>query len=489
MVEGSGFLAAAYRHRTSRAGDPQLHAHVLIANATKGPDGKWTRLHHPSIYHHAKTAGYLFETQFRWELSQSLGVRWQPVRNGIAEIEGFKDEHLRAFSTRRAEILEATAPDASPASRQIAALATRTAKEEGVALPELRERWAGKAEEVGLSERRLAATVGRELEPTPQLAAERIADAVTAHASHFDRREVVQAVAAEFAAGAPVGGVEAVADSFLAREDVISVGEYPRGERFTTRRVWEIEQGALATAEAMASQGDRALAGELAAHRVISARPGMKADQREMVGALLTSGSGVEVVIGEAGSGKTYATLAAAESWARAGIPVTAVAPTWRAAGVLRQEGLEATSVTRLLAQLDRAARGGKPGLPRGSVLIVDEAGMVDSATLARLVNHAEEANAKLVLIGDPQQLGEIEAGGLFGALANRAEPIRLDEVIRHDHDLDRVAAKRIREGEGKEALALYRSEDRLTSPRTPRPAARSWSATGGTPTARAKTR
>ncbi len=462
MVRGQGFLAAAYRHRTSRAGDPQLHVHTLIANATRGPDGKWTRLHHPSIYHHAKTAGYVFEAQFRWELSQSLGVRWQGVRNGIAEIEGFKDAHLREFSTRRKEILEATGPDASARSRQVATLATRTAKQEDVTLPTLRERWRAQAEEIGLSYR-LAESIGRGQAPTRQLGFEQVERAVTAHASHFDRRDVVQAVAASFTAGAPVGDVEAVADSFLSHPDVLPIGSTPKGERFTTRRIWELEKRALATAEGMAGSDDRAVAGDLVARRVISARPGLKSDQREMVRRLLTSGSGVHVVIGEAGTGKTYATLAAAEGWAQAGISVKAAAPTWRAAGVLRQEGLEATSVARLLAEIDRAVHYGESALHRNSVLLIDEAGMVDSATLARLVHHAEQAGAKLVLIGDPQQLGEIEAGGLFRALADRDQAIRLDEVIRHRHDLDREAAKRIREGEGREALTLYRAEERLT--------------------------
>ena len=82
---------------------------------------------------------------------------------------------------------------------------------------------------------------------------------------------------------------------------------------------------------------------------------------------------------------------------------------------------------------------------------------------LARLIAHAERAQAKLVLVGDPEQLGEIEAGGLFRALADRTDPIHLDEVIRHEHELDREAAKRIREGEGREALGLYRSEERVT--------------------------
>jgi len=88
---------------------------------------------------------------------------------------------------------------------------------------------------------------------------------------------------------------------------------------------------------------------------------------------------------------------------------------------------------------------------------------MVGSEDMAALIGHADKAGAKLVLIGDPQQLGAIEAGGLFSAFADRTEPILLNEVIRHNHELDREAAKRIREGEGRDALSLYRSAERVT--------------------------
>jgi conjugative relaxase-like TrwC/TraI family protein len=74
FVHGNGFIAAAYVHRTSRAGDPQLHTHVLIANATKGPDGRWTRLYHPAIYNHAKTASYIYEAVLRDELTRRFGA-------------------------------------------------------------------------------------------------------------------------------------------------------------------------------------------------------------------------------------------------------------------------------------------------------------------------------------------------------------------------------------------------------------------------------
>jgi conjugative relaxase-like TrwC/TraI family protein len=462
FVKGNGYLAAAYAHRSSRNGDPQLHTHVLIANATKGPDGRWTRLYHPAIYEHAKTASYIYEANLRHELSQRLGVEWQPVRKGIAEIEGFADEHLRAFSTRRAEILEAAGPHASARSRQVAALTTREAKEQGVSRGELLERWRNRANEIGLDKEAIERTFDPEalrVPPAPvdarTVSTRQVDRAVTSGASHFDRRDAIQAVADSLPAGAPGAEVERLADAYLASDSVIPLGESAKGPRFTTQHIWELEGEALGTAARMRAEGPEP-AGEFAAARVIGKRPTLKDDQREMVRRLLVDSEGVVVVIGEAGTGKTYATAAAAEGWADVGMELRAGAPTWRAANVLRAEGLPASSVASLLADLDRAA------LPRGSVLLIDEAGMVDSATMARLIAHANAAEAKLVLIGDPEQLGEIEAGGLFRALAERTDPIYLDEVIRHRHEAEREGAKLIREGEGADAIDLYRSEERI---------------------------
>jgi conjugative relaxase-like TrwC/TraI family protein len=360
FVQGNGYLAAAYRHRSSRNGDPQLHTHVLVANATKGPDGKWSRLYHPAIYEHAKTAGYLYEAQLRHELSRTLGVQWQEVRRGIAEIEGFRDEWLRAFSTRRAEILEAAGPGASAKARQVATLTTRHAKDREIEPEGLRERWTERAAEIGLTREGIAATQGRAVEPKASLTLDALDHAVTAHAAHFDRREAIQAVADLLPSGAPAKEVEATADAFLASEFVIRVSEGAKGERFTTQRIWELERGALQSAEKMASE-PRGFDGEVIAVRTIKDRPTLKPDQRRMVERLLAGREGIVVVIGEA-------------------------------------------------AQLDA-----------------------------------------------------IEAGGLFSAIAERTDPVGLDEVIRHNYALDREAAKRIREGEGAQALSLYRSEERVT--------------------------
>ncbi len=458
FLQGSGYLAAGYLHRSSRNGDPQLHTHVLIANATQGPDGKWTRLYHPAIYDHAKTAGYIYEAHLRHELTRRLGVEWQPVRNGIAEIEGFSDEWLKTFSTRRAEILEAAGADASARARQVATLVTRNAKEKGLAPEDLRQRWRSKGDEIGLDREAIAATMSEQVELVSHLTLDTLDRQVTAHASHFDRRDAIQAVANLLPNGAPGHEVESAADAFLASESVVTVAETAKGTRYTTTRIWELERQALEVAERMAAE-PRGEAGELVAARVIAARPTLKPDQREMVRRLLAGREGVVVVVGEAGTGKSFATVAAAEGWAQAGSELRAAAPTWRAANVLRGDGLEATTVAGLLRDFDR----GEAGLSSRSVLLVDEAGMVGSEHLARVIGHADEAGAKLVLVGDPEQLGAIEAGGLFSAIAERTEPVHLHEVIRHNHELDRDAARLIREGQGREALSLYRSAERVT--------------------------
>jgi conjugative relaxase-like TrwC/TraI family protein len=462
FLPGNGFLAAAYVHRSSRAGDPQLHTHVLVANATLGLDGRWSRLYHPAIYEHAKTASYLYEAHLRHELTLRLGVEWEPVEKGIADIRGFSAEELRAFSTRRAEIIAAVGPDASARAMQVAALETRKAKDRDLTDESMREAWRVRGEELGLTRERIADRLGHERPGRSVLSARKVERSVTEHVSHFDRRDAIRAVADNLPHGAPAAEVERLADAFLASAQVMRIAETPRGARYTTERIWRLERDALAVATEMTMAEGAAVADPITVSRVLAARPTIKADQRSMVERLTRGGEGLVVVVGEAGTGKTFATVAAAEAWAGSGIDLWVAAPTWRAANVLRSEGLDATSVALLLVELDRAEAGGRSALARNSVLLVDEAGMVDSATLARLIDHARAADAKLVLVGDPAQLGEIEAGGLFGAIVARTEPVVLDEVIRHRHDLDRDGARRIREGLGAEAIEVYRSAERV---------------------------
>src|SRR5688572_20989469 len=159
-----GFVGAAFRHRTSRAGDPHLHTHVLLANLVYSPqDQRWSALDARPLYGWAKTVGYLYEAQLRVELTRRLGVEWGPVRRGIADIEGIPKKTLRAFSRRRAEIEAHMAERGETTARaaQIATYATRKAKDSSVEAEGLLPEWRERARTLGLDEDTLADLVGR----------------------------------------------------------------------------------------------------------------------------------------------------------------------------------------------------------------------------------------------------------------------------------------------------------------------------------------
>ena len=242
--------------------------------------------------------------------------------------------------------------------------------------------------------------------------------------------------------------VERVADEFLASEHALQIAAARKGARFTTRRVWEIEQGALDTAQRMRAEGTRP-AGAMIAERALCARPTLKGDQREMVRRLLADREGVVVVIGEAGTGKSYAILAAARGWSEAGIELRVARRPGGRRTCCAPRGCGRAASPACWPSLSAPRRRAGRRSPRARCCSWTRPGWSAPPTSPDCSHHAAAAEAKLVLVGDPEQLGEIEAGGLFGALAERTEPIRLDEVIRHDSEVEREGARLIREGEG----------------------------------------
>src|ERR687897_203767 len=252
-ARGSGFVAASFRHRMSRAGDPQLHTHVLVANLIRSEDGEWRSLDGQRLYRRAKTAGYLYQAHLRAELSRELGVSWREVHRGAAEVAGVPDETLRAFSRRRREI-EARMAERGASSRrsaEIAALETRKRKDYGVRPTEQRGEWRERARDSGLD---LDAVLLRRA--TSERVGEaalfaRVESALTAERSTFARRHVIEEIAAAHRQGASVDKVERLADRFLAREHVVELGEArpadargfaPSEPLYTTREVIALEE-------------------------------------------------------------------------------------------------------------------------------------------------------------------------------------------------------------------------------------------------------
>jgi conjugative relaxase-like TrwC/TraI family protein len=511
-VAVEGFVAAAFRHRTSRADDPLLHTHVLVANLARTcDDGTWRTLDSRKLFAHAKSAGVLYQAQLRCELTRRLGVAWQPVVNGHADIDGVDRTLIEKFSQRRAQIVELMAArgETSAAAAQTATLATRQAKGERPTEAELRREWAHRATTVGVRagwQRRLVARTSWQRPDLGALYRTLVVDEqLTATSSTFTRRDVLQQLAGQLPAGAPVTYLEEAADTVIAHEpdqQIVTLGA-TRGQltavdvirrtdgriipaadepRYTTRGLLLTEQRAINRSldrydDHIAVIDDRTLAPVLR-------RRSLSDDQTAMVRQLTTSGAGVEVVVGKAGTGKTYALDAAREVWEAAGVRVTGVALAARAALELEESaGIRSTTLARLLGQVDDHPEG-SPLKPE-SVLVADEAGMIGTRQLARLLDHAEQQSIKVVLVGDPKQLPEIDAGGLFRALTTRLPAIELTDNRRQQLRWEQAALDELRHGNPDTALAAYRTTTASTPATRPSSYVTGSSTTGGPPPAR----
>ncbi len=194
------------------------------------------------------------------------------------------------------------------------------------------------------------------------------------------------------------------------------------------------------------------------ANRTDSGRP-LNVEQERMVRRITSSGAGVDVVVGKAGTGKTYSLAAAREAWEAGGYRVVGAALAGRAAEEL-QAGAGITSWT--VAKLLQLASTGREVLSPGTILVLDEAAMVGTRQLTRLLDLADQADAKVVLVGDHHQLPEIDAGGAFRGLLTRLEPIELTVNMRQRQAWERQALDALRVGQVDEALAAWNRAGRI---------------------------
>lgn len=465
-VEGDGFIAAGFRHQTSRAGDPTLHTHVLVANATRTPDGRWGALDGRPIYDHAKTAGFLYQAHLRAELTRRLGVEWLPVAKGCADVAGIPRDLVDAFSQRRAEILDAMEARAehSPRAAQIAALDTRKAKVYDVDANALRADWAVRAADAGFGVPDVAELLGRGVRREPQVWSVGVlfddlasATGVTEHASTFQRRDVVRAIAERLPDGGDVTVIEDLADSFLVDARLVPL-DASREPRWTTRELLATEARLVERAHALQDAG-AGVAIPLAVDLALGERPSISDEQAEMVRHLTMSGAGIDPVIGAAGTGKTYTLDATRAAWEASRFRVFGAALSARAAAELRAgSGIASTTITKLLGQLD----DGRLVLDDRCVVVIDESGMVGTRTLDAISRHTAAAGAKLVLVGDTAQLPEIDAGGSFRALTEALPGAVLVENRRQIHEWERYALDDLRAGNITEAVAAYDGQGRI---------------------------
>ena len=507
QVDTEGLLGVTFVHRTSRAADPQLHTHLLISNKVRAKDGKWLAIDGRELFTHQKAACMLYKAALRAELTRRCDVAWTDVdENGIAEIVGVPQGLAEAWSARRndlkrvaneliadgeADMGRMMTPGERAEIFQLAAYRTRTPKiDADTSTAELRDRWHDEALDfghdpaswvsdlTGKGQRRLAQRVVAMAARDETYVAEAIRRLEDSSAT-FGRADIVEVlstlvtstdaasmrarieelaskVLAETSVICLAGPLPAEPPRSLRRHDGMSAIERHGAVRFATKRTLRNEASIL-DAVTNGQQSGVAVVAFSSAKDVLE-RSDLGSDQRHAVRALVTGGERVALLVGPAGAGKSRALDTARAIWERGGYQPIGLAPSAMAAGVLAEEaGLRSETLAKFIAELER----GVPLLNERAVVILDEAGMARSDDLARLIEAVTRANAKLVLVGDPQQLGAVGPGGIFRTLVDDHGGNELETVRRFYRAWEAAASLRLR-ARDTSILPVYLRHDRI---------------------------
>lgn len=455
--------AATFLHDVNRNGEPQLHTHAIVANATKASDGKWHAVHNPEIYRaqHAMSAVHNAELRARVE---ALGYETTPARNpvdGAFEIKGVSRDVIEAFSTRRQEVLDEAPRGESSSARELelAALATRRSKDFEPDLARQAERWKEIAKQAGFDPlplinnavRRssdhqtswskvvegirgigargmaLAAAMGLtpkdgdalvperlgRLEPKAFAAAQAVASAARELGeceAAFSRNDLIRH-ALERQGPFTVEAIEARIAQLQQRGLLISSGQQDRGRMVTSQQAVQLENRVVALAltgkgnSQPIAEKDGVIARLQEEARAIGLRR-LNQGQEKAGADILTNSDRVHLVQGGAGVGKS-----------------AALAPVSR---IAQAEGRKVFA----LAHVGKIARefGEKTAAPASTVdgfLAKYRAVIAGSASAERVETAKAELSGTLVMVDEASQIGTDRLAKLL-ELANRMDVGRL---------------------------------------------------------------
>ena len=475
-VGSEGCVAAGFDHFTSRANDPQLHTHVVVINRVWAEDG-WRALDAKPAYAHLKAGGTVYQSTLRAELTRRLGVTWQPLHDGMADIDGFSPVLLRHYSTRRTEIEAAVERYVAETGREAHArvfskftLETRQPKKyprvEAAVTQEMKDygitggivdHWNQLAldapEDVTAVVRDAVQMKPRTPHPQRRIeswTAARIVEAVGDRQAVFCERDLLADVAGLHPEGTTpdrlLDSVRQVLEGGVESGDLIRVLpgrgvelRLPDGIELSDAELG-ILQYLIPRADPAGRVFDRVLPGEIR----YTTRIQLQREQQILNSVTRSSPVSVDTgaldlavadrgLVGEqatavrrlAGLDGQIVTLVGPGGSGKTHA-VAAYADAARAAGHhVIGVATSATAARRLSEELTAGWSGTiammrhqldayDSRLPDGTMIVVDEASMVSTRDLAWLVSQAAQCDGKIVLVGDPKQLPSIDSGGLF---------------------------------------------------------------------------
>jgi conjugative relaxase-like TrwC/TraI family protein len=489
-----GLTMAAFHQATSREDDPQLHTHVVISTKVQTGDARWLALDARYLKRKQRALGGLYKSVLRAELTRRYGVVWEAIEQGQAEITGMPRDLLDAFSKRTTQVDIALAhkirefrqqEGRDPSRWERATLTREAAKDSRTAKSHeshgaLASRWRDEAAALGWTPPRLLAamrTTAREVKITPpSITVAEVLEQLSTNGSSWTRADVLQAICD---LAPPVShrsghdwakAVENAGDRVIDACMTLDPPDVHGPKRASDgRSIWLPPSEPHLTHDRVLAQEERLLTFALDAQDE-PATPSVSLDRAGLdllqadAAAAVAGYDQLVLVVGPAGTGKTTTMRRAVEDLRRQRRPVIGIAPTAKAAKVLRDETrIPTNTVAKLLYEWRTGQPRDNYRLPAGTTIVVDEAGMCGTGPLDDLVRLAVSQRWRLVLVGDPRQLHAVGRGGMFDELCRIGRAHELATIHRFSHRWEQRASLQLRAGDP-EALDPYFEHRRVVA-------------------------
>jgi len=469
------FIAAKFEHDTARPVNgyaaPQLHTHAIIFNVTEREDGSTRALQPQALFESQNYATAVYQSALTYQL-RKLGYEIEPGQSGAPEIKGYSQAYLDASSPRSQQIKEQMerAGFQGPEAAQIAAHSTRdrkqTLKPEEVlaAHKEMAAEYGNQPERIIAAARERALSQAQEtgLQPDSRGAVAFAKEKVFEREAVADERVIMREALRR---GMGEVSFSEIQDEFKRRREEgefrsVQGQKHSSGRSFTTPETIASERANVQ--HVLNGQGASApMLSDAAAQRQATSRDFFNEAQQAAIREVLTSTDRVHGFQGLAGSGKTSTLAAIREGAEQGGYKVEGFAPTSKAAGQLREAGIEANTLQSFLARQKNADPASK------HLYMLDESSLASTKQMRAFLEKIRPEDRVLV-IGDTRQHQGVDAGRPFQQMQEAGmQTSRLDTIMRQkDPELLR-AVQHLATNETEKGIALLAEQGRVTELRS----------------------
>jgi hypothetical protein len=467
--------------------DCQLHVHTLLPNVVLCADGRYRKVEGSILF---QWQGVMAET-FHASLAEQLQAAGFVINNELEKvafgIDGIPEAAIFGFSKRTGQIEQNKAKENfdAVADLDIARKLLQKIKTDGrmahtdASKEAIEAQWEARGKLYGFGKDQCAILIaeanarkaaGIVIEQPTLADAKAVLDKLLETESVISDAKFRAACLGMFTGSGTVADINALVDESI-RTHAVVLGREGSTQVISSEEMVTIEKGMIRIAKDYKAKGDWSKADVKEAIRAnydkMLKASGKRMSRQQIRAAhfLLDFDGGVLCLEGRAGAGKSFLInvlqeLANSPAGKKAGIELIGTSISWAASRNLADEGgiSAAAAVADFIARLE----SGKLVLKRGGIVVVDEAGIVGSRDMYKILAAAEKAGARVILAGDTRQISSVSAGGAFSAIVRTNGSFTLNEVRRQEAQWDKEAGLAISEGKADEALKAYAEHDRI---------------------------